>query len=216
MQIHCYIKISHYIILKNLSNNIHSLPSSAIISIPLLEARQYKKILEANYKVLTVNGWASQAVCYPQFFPVQCYFQAIMEPCPGYQTERVRKRAIPHLVLAHCRRWVASTPNKAKDRWGHSAACARLSNECQGQSLFEQVLHIRHIIAFYNKGRENSILYNRFSYKMKLKNGRQALKLHLEHSHNASLAVRFCFHYSMDLWSNSGFRPVYVISRPWV
>lgn len=74
MQIHCYIKISHYIILKNLSSKIHSLPSSAIISIQLLEATQHKKILEANYKVLTANGWASQAVCYPQFFPVQCYF----------------------------------------------------------------------------------------------------------------------------------------------
>lgn len=56
MQIHCYIKISHYIILKNLANKIHSVPSSAIISIQLLEAIQYKKILEANYKVLTVNG----------------------------------------------------------------------------------------------------------------------------------------------------------------
>lgn len=44
---------------------------------------QYKNILEANYKVLTVNRWASQAPHYPWFFaPPQRYFQAAKEARP--------------------------------------------------------------------------------------------------------------------------------------
>lgn len=120
-------------------------------------------------------------------------------------------------MLVHSRRWVASTPNKASDRWGHSAARARLSMACQGQSLFERALHVRHIIAFYNEGRENIIIYNRFRYKIKFKNSSQGLKPHLEHCHNA-LAARFCFHYSSGfggvivdldlcmLWADPGHR----------